>query len=314
MARSRRRSSQIPHSPRPPRRRAAGWRRPGPWIALALGLASVVAAASLHARRSSTAVLRQPGLDVLLVTIDTLRADAVGAYGATTGATPLLDAVAARGVVFRQAHAHDVVTLPSHANILSGRLPFQHGVRDNAGFRFPRDVPTLASLLGAAGYRTGAFVSAFTLDARFGLARGFDVYDDRLGGPAGPLALPERRGADTVAAAQRWLAEGSGRPSFCWVHVYEPHAPYVPPEPFASRHPGAPYVGEVETAAAALQPLLRPLLDSASPHTLVIVTGDHGESLGEHGERTHGLFAYESTLHVPLVMFAPGVLPSARVD
>ena len=279
-----------------------------------LGACSVVAAASLHAWRPAPALARRPGLDVLLITIDTLRADALGAYGATTGATPLLDSVAARGVVFRQAHAHNVVTLPSHANILSGRLPFQHGVRDNAGFRFPRDTPTLATRLKAAGYRTGAFVSAFTLDSRFGLDQGFDLYDDRLDGPAGVLALPERHGPDTVAAAQRWLAQGDGRPTFCWIHVYEPHAPYLPAEPFASRYPGAPYVGEVATADAALEPVLRPLLDAASPRTLVVITGDHGESLGEHGERTHGLFAYESTLHVPLLLFAPSVVAPASVD
>ena len=283
-------------------------------MALVLGAASVVAAASLHARRPAGAIVRQPGLDVLLVTIDTLRADAVGAYGSTTGATPLLDRLAGRGVVFRQAHAHNVVTLPSHANILSGRLPFQHGVRDNAGFRFPADTPTLATRLKAAGYRTGAFVSAFTLDSRFGLDRGFDVYDDRFDGPVGPLALPERRGPETVAAAREWLARRDGRPTFAWIHLYEPHAPYVPPEPYASRYPGSPYMGEVAAADGALEPVLRPLLDAAGPQTLVVITADHGESLGEHGERTHGLFAYEATLRVPLILFSPSVVPPAVVD
>lgn len=163
---------------------------------------------------------------------------------------------ASPGVVFRQAHAHNVVTLPSHANILSGRLPFQHGVRDNAGFRFPADTETLATRLKAAGYRTGAFVSAFTLDSRFGLDRGFDVYDDQLDGAAGPLALPERHGADTVARAQRWLAQGDGRPTFCWIHLYDPHAPYRPREPFAARYAATPYVGEVAAADAALEPVL----------------------------------------------------------
>ena len=283
-------------------------------IALLLGGASLAAAASLHTRRPPTTLRRRPGLDVLLITIDTLRADAVGAYGATTGATPNIDRLAHRGVVFRQAHAHNVVTLPSHANILSGRLPFQHGVRDNAGFRFPAGTPTLATLLKAAGYRTGAFVSAFTLDSRFGLDRGFDVYDDQLDGPAGPLALPERHGTDTVAAARRWLAQGDGRPTFCWIHLYDPHAPYLPREPFASRYAGTPYVGEVAAADAALEPVLGPLLESASPHTVVVLTADHGESLGEHGERTHGLFAYEATLRIPLIVFAPSVVPPAVVD
>jgi arylsulfatase A-like enzyme/Tfp pilus assembly protein PilF len=313
MARSRRRPSAAPPTaPAPPSR--SWWRRPTVLIPLLLGAASLAAAASLHTRRPAAAVTRKPGLDVLLITIDTLRADALGAYGATTGATPVIDRLARGGVVFRQAHAHNVVTLPSHANILSGRLPFQHGVRDNAGFRFPSDTATLATLLKAAGYRTGAFVSAFTLDSRFGLDRGFDVYDDQLEGPAGPLALPERRGTDTVAAAQRWLAQGDGRPTFCWIHVYDPHAPYVPREPFASRFAGTPYVGEVAAADAALEPVLRPLLEAASPHTLVVLTADHGESLGEHGERTHGLFAYEATLHVPLILFAPSVVPAAVVD
>ncbi|HUG55147.1 MAG TPA: sulfatase-like hydrolase/transferase [Vicinamibacteria bacterium] len=290
-------------------------RRPGTWLALLLGLASIVAAAALQGRRPAVhEVVRRPGLDVLLVTIDTLRADALGAYGSETGASPLIDRLAAQGVVFRQAHAHNVVTLPSHANILSGRLPFQHGVRDNAGYRFPRETSTLATHLKSAGYRTGAFVSAFTLDSRFGLDRGFDVYDDAFAAPGGPLALPERSGSETVKAAVRWLREGDSRPSFAWVHLYDPHAPYAPPEPFASRFASRPYAGEVAATDAALEPLLGPMLEAARPDTLVVLTSDHGESLGEHGERTHGLFAYEATLRVPLVLFAPRVLPAVEVE
>src|SRR5260221_9293889 len=190
MASRRRRSSAAPPPPPPAEPSLPWWRRPSVLIALLLGGASLAAAASLHTRRPPTTVTRKQGLDVLLITIDTLRADAVGAYGATTGATPNIDRLARRGVVFREAHAHSVVTLPSHANILSGRLPFQHAVRDNAGFRFPADTPTLATLLKAAGYRTGAFVSAFTLDSRFGLDRGFALYADQLRGPAEPLAFP----------------------------------------------------------------------------------------------------------------------------
>ena len=149
-----------------------------------------------------------------------------------------------------------MVTLPSHANILSGRLPFEHGVRDNAGFRFPADTDTLATLLKARGYRTGAFVSAFTLDSRFGLDRGFDVYDDQLRGRAGPAGL---RGAgaartDTVAAARRWLAARATGPTFCWVHLYEPHAPYRAAGALRLALPGHPYEGEVAAADAALEP------------------------------------------------------------
>ncbi|PYR54665.1 MAG: hypothetical protein DMF91_26235 [Acidobacteria bacterium] len=236
----------------------------------------------------------------------------VGAYGNGRAQTPWIDRLAAGGVRFSHAHAQNVVTLPSHANILAGRYPFRHGVRENAGFRFPSDVDTLATRLKALGYRTGAFVSAFPLDVRFGLGRGFDVYDDRYGKgiERNAFRVPERRGADTVAAALAWInAAPQTAPWFAWVHLYEPHFPYVPPEPFASRFADAPYLGECATADAALSPLLGPILDrGASGRTLVVLTGDHGESLGEHGEMTHGLFAYEATLHVPLVAFAPRLL------
>jgi arylsulfatase A-like enzyme/Tfp pilus assembly protein PilF len=258
------------------------------------------------------AVTRESGLNVLLITIDTLRADAVGAYGNAKAQTPWIDRLAAGGVRFSHAHAQNVVTLPSHANILAGRYPFRHGVRENAGFRFPSDDDTLATRLKGLGYRTGAFVSAFPLDVRFGLGRGFDVYDDRYGKgiERNAFRVPERRGVDTVAAALAWINAGQQTaPWFAWVHIYEPHFPYVPPEPFASRFADAPYLGECATADAALAPLLGPILDrGAGARTLVVLTGDHGESLGEHGEMTHGLFAYEATLHVPLVAFAPRLL------
>ncbi len=186
---------------------------------------------------------REAGLNVLLVTIDTLRADALGSYGNTRAATPILDRLAAGGVRFSHARAHTVVTLPSHANILSGRYPFRHGVRENAGFRFPASMETLATLLKARGYRTGAFVSAFPLDRRFGLDRGFDIYDDRYGksGEHDAFRVPERSAVDTASAALAWIgAAPAPSPYFAWVHVYEPHFPYAPPEPFASRFPQSP--------------------------------------------------------------------------
>jgi choline-sulfatase len=253
-------------------------------------------------------VRREPGLSVLLVTIDTLRADALGAYGNRATATPWMDRLARSGVRFDAAHAHNVTTLPSHASILSGRYPFDHGVRDNMSFRFPPGVETIATLLAAHGYRTGAFVSGFPLASRFGLRRGFDVYDDSF---VGTLARPafrleERPGTQTVALARRWLDAQQGRPSFCWVHLYEPHFPYEPPEPFASRFREDPYHGEVAAADAALGPLLEPILAAGKAgRTLVVLTADHGESLGEHGEATHGILAYEATLRVPLVLYQP---------
>ena len=267
---------------------------------------------------------REGGPNVLLITVDTLRADALGAYGNPRAATPWMDRLAAEGVRFTDAHAHNVVTLPSHANILSGRLPTEHGVRDNSGFRFPAGVETLATLLKARGYRTGAFVSAFPVAARFGLARGFDVYEDHFVDAASRPAflVQERRGAETVALARAWLDAERGRPALAWVHVYEPHFPYEPPEPLASRFASEPYAGEVAAADEALRPLLEPILAAGRDgDTLVVLTADHGESLGEHGEATHGIFAYEGTLRVPLVLYQPGLLrprvveaPAAHVD
>ena len=267
--------------------------------------------------RSQGSALRDPDLSVLLISIDTLRADALGAYGHPSVATPWMDRLAREGVRFETAHAHNVITLPSHANLLSGLYPLRHGVRDNSGFRVPPDTETLATRLRAKGYRTAAFVSAFPLDSRFGLDRGFDVYDDRLGAGSQlerAFEMAERRGPSTVAAAVSWLESQQGSKTFCFVHLYEPHFPYEPPEPFATRFRADRYHGEVSATDAALETLLRPLLDAgASGRTLVILTADHGEALGEHGEETHGIFAYEATLRVPLIFYAPRILRPAVV-
>jgi arylsulfatase A-like enzyme/Flp pilus assembly protein TadD len=270
---------------------------------LALGWLGWLGWGRRHATRRSP---RPP--NVLLVTIDTLRADALGAYGNARAETPWIDRLAASGVRFDDAHAQNVVTLPSHANILSGLYPFQHGVRDNSGFRFPSGLPTLATLLQEAGYRTGAFISAFPLDSRFGLDRGFDIYDDDfVDAVARPAFLEqERPGPKTVARAIRWVGTSRARPWFCWVHVYEPHFPYRPPGALVDRFRGDPYEGEVAAADAALGPLLGAVLSPGADvdsHTLVVLTADHGESLGEHGEATHGVLAYEATLRVPLVLY-----------
>jgi arylsulfatase A-like enzyme/Tfp pilus assembly protein PilF len=282
------------------------------------GAWTLAAAAALVAGCQRAPVLqRDPAQNVLLVTIDTLRADALGAYGNASASTPWIDRLAAGGVRFDRAHASTVVTLPSHASILSGLYPFRHGVRENAGFRFPATNETIATILKARGYRTGAFVSAFPLDARFGLTRGFDLYDDRFPkGDATAFRVPERSGADTIAAALAWMAGSQGaapavarRPWFAWVHLYEPHFPYAPPEPYASRYRDRPYLGEVAAADAMLGPLLQRIVDAPDRSaTLVVLTGDHGEALGEHGEMTHGLFAYEGTLHIPLIVYQPRLL------
>jgi arylsulfatase A-like enzyme/Flp pilus assembly protein TadD len=252
--------------------------------------------------------------DILLVTIDTLRADALGLAGNRHVETPTLDRLASQGLVFVNAHAHNVMTLPSHANILTGLYPFQHGVRDNNGFRLDAGTPTVATWLKERGYATGAFVGAFPLDSRFGLARGFDRYDDRY--PKGRTGLdfemPERPAAEVVAAARRWYADNAGRPRFLWVHLYDCHAPYRPPPPFAERYRDNPYLGEVAAVDAALAPLLDPFVAGQAPPALVVVTSDHGEALGDHEELTHGLFAYEATLHVPLVVWMRGTIAPGK--
>ena len=244
---------------------------------------------------------RTPDQNVLIVTIDTLRADALRSYGGLAD-TSTLDRLAGEGIRFTFAHAHAVVTLPSHSSILTGRYPFEHGVRDNAGYRLGESAVTIAETLRDKGWATGAFVGAFPVDRQFGLAQGFDAYDD-LGGrevAQAEFAFAERKAEVVVAAARAWIQQQQ-KPWFAWVHVFDPHSPYAPPAPFDSRYPGEPYAGEVAYVDQSLAPLLD-LARSGSRPTTVIVTADHGEGLGDHGEPTHGVFAYESTLRVPLIL------------
>jgi arylsulfatase A-like enzyme/Flp pilus assembly protein TadD len=253
--------------------------------------------------------------DVVLVTLDTLRADAPGFGGNRRVETPVLDRLASQGMVFDEAHAHNVVTLPSHANILTGLYPYQHGLRDNTGFRLPSRVSTLATLLKPKGYATGAFVGAFPLDSRYGLGRGFDVYDDAYprGKPALDFLVPERPGTEVIAAALKWWRAHSADRRFLWVHLYDCHAPYRPPAPYSETYRDDPYLGEVASTDATLGPLLTPFLAGKSERpALVVVTADHGEARGDHGESTHGLFAYEATLRVPLVVWCAGAVAPGR--
>lgn len=281
-----------------------------PWLerhrlpAAIILLVAVIAALivwRLRLQEDRAAFVRTPDQNVLIITIDTLRGDTLSAYGGAAR-TPNLDALAAAGIRFTFAHAHAVVTLPSHASILTGRYPFDHGVRDNAGFRLAPDAITLAEAARERGFATGAFVGAFPLDRQFGLAQGFDVYDDLGGREVAPadFAFAERPAAEVVAAARAWI-ERQQKPWFAWVHVFDPHAPYVPPPPFDRDYTGNPYAGEVAYVDHALGPLLDLAGRGPRPAT-VIVTADHGEGLGDHGEATHGVFAYESTLRVPLIL------------
>jgi arylsulfatase A-like enzyme/Flp pilus assembly protein TadD len=251
--------------------------------------------------------------NVLLVTIDSLRADALSIDGGGA-ATPSLDALARRGVRFTYAHTHAVSTLAAHTTLLTGRLPFEHGVRDDRGYRLAPDGATMAGRLKTAGFATGAFVGSALVGRRRGLEGGFDVYDDRADAGAGAIDLTvAQRSADRVIRpALNWIGQQPGR-WFAWVHLFEPHAPYAPPVEIAGRYPSDPYLAEVAAADAALAALFD-RLDQESRPTLVIVTADHGEGRGQHGEETHGLFAYESTLRVPLIVaqVEPGTEPPAQ--
>jgi len=276
----------------------------------ALAAAAVVAAAPACGRSTAEDLAQDADRNVLLITIDTLRGDALSCDGGPAR-TPAIDALAADGLRFSFAHAQAVVTLPSHASILTGLYPYQHGYRENAGYRLAPGTQTLATRLRAAGFATGAFVAAFPLDARFGLTSGFDTYDGRFDdvGSGAEFLLPERPGPVVVSRAVDWIRSRSGR-WFAWVHVYEPHAPYRPAPPFDREYAERPYYGEVASADRALAPLLD-AVRAAPRRTFVVLTGDHGEALGDHGEMTHGLFAYESTLHVPLI-FAEVGAPRAQ--
>jgi arylsulfatase A-like enzyme/Tfp pilus assembly protein PilF len=301
-------------------RRPAGSRRSAPrrapiriLLVLLLVAAAAVAAWQFAARRTRfPALARTADQNVLLITIDTLRADALGSYGGRAE-TPNLDRLAASGVRFTFAHGHAVVTLPSHASVMTGRYPFEHGVRDNAGFRLGEAAVTLAEAARQKGFATGAFVGAFPLDRQFGLAQGFDVYDD-LGGRgvlAADFAFSERPAAEVVSAARAWI-ERQQKPWLAWVHVFDPHSPYAPPPPFDARYSADAYAGEVAYVDATLGQLLD-LARRSTRKTTIVVTADHGEGLGDHGEPTHGVFAYESTLRVPLILAqtGPGVVERA---
>jgi arylsulfatase A-like enzyme len=246
---------------------------------------------------------------VLLVTFDTTRADRLSPYGFMDVSMPALDRMGREGVVFDQATSVAPLTMPAHASVFTGLLPLAHGVRDNAGPPLRAEALTLAEILQAQGFRTAAFVGSDVLHADRGLAQGFDHYSGVLH-HAGRTTARQRPASEVVADATQWLdAVGDSR-FFLWTHLYDPHRPYDPPEPFASRHASDLYVGEIAYADSQFGRLLDALdRQHLINQTIVIVAGDHGESLGEHGERDHGVFIYESVLRIPMIIRAPGVAP-----
>jgi arylsulfatase A-like enzyme len=284
--------------------KASGWRGGAVFIGLWMILGPAGSLAAFPTPRPDAGAKQKPNL--LLITVDTLRPDRVSCYGGSVLKTPNIDRLAARGTVFRRAFAQTTTTLPSHTNILLGLSPLRHGVHDNGNFIVGKEFLTLAEHLKAAGYATAAFIGGFPLDSRFGLNRGFDVYDETLENRGtNEQFYRERKAEDVVASALRWL-EGRASPWFAWVHCYDPHHPYEPPEPFLSQYKGRLYDGEVAYVDLALKKLLDFIESEKGADAVVVFTGDHGESLGQHGEDTHGFLAYNTTLRIPLLISAPG--------
>ena len=269
-------------------------------------LALLLAAAGCDRPGEGPGARAAPPPSVLLVTLDTTRADAVAPEAARDD-TPNLARLAESGVRFAQAYATAPETLPAHASLLTGVYPAAHGVHEN-GRTLDERHPLLAVELRRAGYATAAFVSAYVLDRRFGLASGFDRYDDALG-----AGREERPAAETTDRALAWLREAGDGPLFLWVHYFDAHAPYEPPEPFASRFAGEPYRGEVASVDRQLGRLLDAFARGrgrASGGRRIVVVGDHGEALGEHGETQHGSLLYQGVMRVPLVLAGDGVAPA----
>lgn len=265
--------------------------------------------------------------DVVLITIDTVRADRVGAWGDSRGLTPEIDRLARHGTAFSRTTAQVPLTTPSHASILTGTYPTYHGVRKNGGFRLDPAFDTLPEIFRDAGYQTAGFVSSFALNAIYGFDQGFETWDDveagretmhmdapKDGTPT-QSTYPERPGGETVTRALRWLELApKGRPVFLWVHLYDPHFPYTPVQEYAARFRDDPYRGEIAATDAEIGRLLGGL--RAGRSTVIALLSDHGEAFGEKGEWQHGFFLYETTLHVPMLFVAPGRVPpgSIRAD
>ena len=250
------------------------------------------------------------GLNVVLVTIDTLRADRLSSYGSEQVSTPHMDRLAREGVRFSNAATAVPFTLPAHSSIMTGTYPPFHGVRENVGYSLDESLPTLAEELSAAGWATAGFVSAFVLDSRWGIGRGFDHYRDDFqldpNKPSVNVGQVQHEGPDTIEHALAWLDEPRDAPFFLWVHLFEPHDPYTPPEPYRSQYPDRPYDAEV-AYTDSLVGLLREGLESRGvlDDSVFVLTSDHGEGLGQHGEGFHGYFIYDSTVHVPLILRLP---------
>ena len=290
-------------------RRAEGDRRASRHGSVGVRPLALVVALVLTSACSGSATPRHRGAPLVIISIDTLRADHLPAYGYEAGATPNLDRFRRDAILFENAVTHVPLTLPAHVSLFTGRLPFEHGVRDNLGYRLDTAAyPTLAARLRPRGYASGGFVSAHVLRADTGIGHGFDVYDDHIAVPAANDALgrAQRGGEETLGRALDWLGSVREQPFFLFFHTYEPHAPWQPPEPYKSRH-AHPYDGEIARSDEIVGSLLEALRrEGLYDRAVIVVLSDHGEGLGEHGEEEHGVLLYRWALHVPLLLKLAG--------
>ena len=280
----------------------------------AAGLVILVYFFILKTGRNKVVLPGTPSYNVLLITLDTTRADHLGCYGYKAARTPNLDSLAREGVRFARTYCPAPLTLPAHASIMTGLYPAAHAVRNN-GHYLPSGIRTLAEILKGKGYSTAAFVSSFSVDSRFGLDRGFDVYDDTFQSES-PFKTQnaERRAEETFARFSRWLETGGKNRFFGWIHYYDPHLPYDPPSPYKEEFDGDPYDGEIAYMDRYVGAVLERLREQGVlEKTIVVVAGDHGEGLGDKVELGHGIFLYEETLRVPFILHNPAVFPRSQV-
>ncbi len=263
----------------------------------------------LPKRPSFSRLKKNREFNYILVTVDTLRADRIHCYGFPHVKTPTMDLFASKGVLFEQCIAQTPLTLPSHTSLMTGTVPLFHGVRDNGGFLVPQQLITLAEVFKERNYQTSAFVAAYVLDSKWGLNQGFDFYFDQFDlskYKSISLGNVQRRGDEVIDETLRWLDEHRQEHFFTWVHLYDPHTPYEPPPPFSEQYPNRPYLGEIAYTDSQLGRLWSYLeQNNLRENTILVFAADHGESLGEHGESTHGFFIYQEGIHVPLIFVTP---------
>jgi len=286
-------------------------------VRVAAALAVVAAGAGLYfiLQPAPIPITRDGRLNVLLITLDTTRADRIGAYGYAKAKTPNLDVIARNGVRFANAYAQVPLTLPSHSSIMTGTYPLTHGVHNNGTYVLPAGAVTLAKVLKDHGLKTAAFVASFSVDSRFGLDKGFDVYDDNFqeGTPFKAINA-ERKAEQVLGVFTPWFDKIKDDQFFCWLHFFDPHLPYSPPSPYREQFADRLYDGEICYMDFIIGQVMRKLLDrNLLGRTLIVVAGDHGEGFGEKGESGHGIFLYDNVLRVPLMFYSENHLPAQKV-